>query len=128
MATKDLLVDDGSDWHPLKDIVHAFPQLGADLGAKEMLTVVLEAGIVIRVAVRLAKLVVASQKKDAIRMQELEGKQIGRRLDRVRPAIDIVAEKHKAGGRKIDPHLPEATRKELQILVVSVQIAQHVAR
>jgi len=128
VTTKDLLIDDGSNGHPLKDIVHAVPQFGTDFGAKEMLTVVLEAGIVIRVPVRLAKLVIATQKKDAVRMQQLQGKQVGRRLDRVWTPIDVITEKHKAGGREIDPHLPEATRKELQILVVSMQITQHVAR
>jgi len=126
---KDLVVDGGGEGEAVEHLVAGLPDSATDRVAEAAAALVPERAVSVvgLPPVHVAGLVVPAEEENLPRERQLEGQQVRRHLERVEPAVHVVAQKQKTPGRQVDSELPDVVGKKVQVFDVPVKVAKHVA-
>ena len=125
---ENAVVDDGRDGERVECLVDALPHLGAKLGPQGRLARLFEARVVALMRVLHPNLMVAPEQRDLARTQGLLREQVCDHFQAVRASINIVPKKHEIRWVEGQPDTPQGLLKRDEVLVVSMQVAENVAR
>ena len=111
MHAKDLVIDEGSNWHAVEHVLELLP----DADTVSSLALIVEAID----SVDLCTLVISSQQEKVFRVLDLVAEEKHNRFDRLFPAVDVVTEEQVVGFGRETTILKDSK----QVIVLAVHIA-----
>mmetsp|Transcript_10086 Transcript_10086/g.28721 ORF Transcript_10086/g.28721 Transcript_10086/m.28721 type:complete len:451 (-) Transcript_10086:225-1577(-) len=127
---KDVLIHDAGQRESIEDLVARLPNSISDVIAKPIAALVDEGafGVVLLPAVDISRFVISAQQKDLIGELQLHRQKVRGDLQTGHSAIDVISQEQKVAGGEGHPQPPDVVGKEVQILKISMDIAEDVGR